>query len=118
MELAVYGESCAAKLLISKGFAIICKNFHSAYGEVDIVATQGDVLIFVEVKTRSSDFEQALTSISFGKQQKLAKTALVFIAKNPKYESCFTRFDVIAIVVKNDKTEIKHIEEAFLPALL
>jgi putative endonuclease len=118
MKLAVYGESCAANLLESKGFRIIATNLHSAYGEVDIIAKQEDTIIFVEVKTRSSSIENALKSVSLRKQQKLVRTAQVFLSKNPEYEDFYTRFDVIAVVVNNHKTEIKHLEEAFLPELL
>ena len=99
------GEEIAANYLLKKGYNILFRNYHSQFGEIDIIALDKDTLAFIEVKTRSSNFETAFSSVSFSKQQKLTKTALDFMSKNYEYEDFLTRFDVIVVLF--DLTSIK-----------
>ncbi|MEA1972281.1 MAG: YraN family protein, partial [Candidatus Cloacimonadota bacterium] len=112
-KLGNLGEKLAQKNLLKKRYDILELNFFSQFGEIDIIATKGNEIIFVEVKTRTSNIESALSSVSFSKQQKLHKTAQIFLSKNPKYSEYFTRFDVIAVVKNNNHYQIEHLEDAF-----
>jgi putative endonuclease len=69
------GEDLAAKYLQKKGFKIIERNFRRSYGEIDIIAVQGRTLVFVEVKTRTSDiFGTPIEQIPSYKMHALVKT--------------------------------------------
>lgn len=110
------GEEIAANYLLKKGYKILFRNYHSQFGEIDIIALDKDTLAFIEVKTRSSNFETAFSSVSFSKQQKLTKTALDFLSKNYEYEDFLTRFDVIVVLFdRQEEYRIKHMKDAFLP---
>ena len=110
------GEELAANFLQKKGYKILFRNYHSQFGEIDIIALDKDTLVFIEVKTRSSNFEAAFSSVSFSKQQKLTKTALDFLSKNYEYEDFLTRFDVIVVLFdQREEYRIKHMADAFLP---
>ena len=109
------GEKKAKDFLISNNYKIIKTNFHSPYGEIDIIAQDGEILVFIEVKTRSSDLDSALNSISISKRKKISKTASYFLSKNDTFYDVFTRFDVIIILNSRTHTSLKHIKEAFVP---
>lgn len=111
------GEDSALNFLNALGYKIITRNFHSQFGEIDIIALDNDILVFIEVKTRRSNLTSALNSISVSKQKKLSKTASLFLSKNPQYEDNFTRFDVIIILKKHSSEKIKHLKDAFTPIL-
>ncbi len=118
-ELGEKGEDIAVKYLTNKNYEIIARNFHSQYGEIDIIALKNNELIFFEVKARKSNFESAFSSVSIAKQKKLSKTALCFLSKNNKYDNFLTRFDVIAIIFNQKKMsfKIKQLKNAFMPIL-
>jgi len=113
-QIGERGERQAKDFLISNNYKILETNFHSPYGEIDIIAVDHGTLVFIEVKTRSSDLESALNSISISKRKKISKTADYFLSKNHNLEDMFTRFDVIAILKGNTHTSLKHIKEAFV----
>ena len=104
------GEAAAAFLLEEKNMSILEKNFRSPMGEVDIIALEGDTLIFVEVKTWSAygieSLEQALNN---KKQHKIIETAKYFISLHRKYKYMTVRFDVIFI----SPNGITHLASAF-----
>ncbi len=114
-RIGTEGEKKAKDFLISNNYKIIKTNFHSPYGEIDIIAQDGEILVFIEVKTRSSDLDSALNSISISKRKKISKTASYFLSKNDTFYDVFTRFDVIIILNSRTHTSLKHIKEAFVP---
>lgn len=119
-HLGQEGEKVAYNYLLQNGYKIINHNFFSPYGEIDLIAIKNSQLIFIEVKTRSSNLENALSSVSKTKQKRISKTASYFINKNPQYENHITRFDVIAIIKnknRSNRSGVKHLENAFLPQL-
>jgi putative endonuclease len=74
------GEDIAAARLSERGYHIVELNFRCPLGEMDIVARQGEVLVFVEVRTRRSDrFGRPLESVGPAKQRKLSQVALYYI---------------------------------------
>ena len=114
-EIGIKGEKLAKEFLISNNYEIINTNFHSPYGEIDIIAKDNETLVFIEVKTRSTDLDSALNSISISKRKKISKTASYFLSKNHSFEDMFTRFDVIVIITSKTHISLKHIKEAFIP---
>lgn len=104
------GEEIAVKFLRDKGFSIVEKNYYaSRYGEIDIIALDKNELVFVEVKTRTTNnFGHPLESISQAKLQKMRLAATHYIQENnPKVKGY--RLDAIAITLKPD-LDIQHIK--------
>lgn len=89
----------ACNYLTQQELQIIQKNFKALpYGEIDIIALDNDVLVFIEVKYRKSDsFGFAQEMVTPSKQSKIINTANIFLQQNPLYENKECRFDVIAI---------------------
>lgn len=111
-DLGIKGENLAVGYLIKKGFKIIERNFRCRMGEIDIIARDGNYLVFVEVRTRSRRaFGLALESISRAKISKLRQLAAFYLVRHPQ-ERLFIRFDVVAVDWSADG-EITHIENAF-----
>ena len=106
-----WGEATAAAYLESHGYTILERNFHTAHGEIYIVASKAAVLIFVEVKTRSSHtFAYPEDSVTKAKQAHLLSAAAYYIQAHPESSESW-QFDVIAIERKPGNTpEIVHFE--------
>lgn len=106
------GEIIASNFLQRKGYKIVARNYRNKIGEIDIIALDGETWVFVEVKTRtSSAFGDALEAINYKKQEKIRKTATLFLMNNNLMEKPF-RFDAIAIIGAENE-DIRHIENAF-----
>ncbi len=113
-RLGLEGERRAAEYLISKGISIIQMNFRCPIGEIDIIAKDSGIIVFVEVKTRSSDiFGLPQEAVDYHKQKKLVQIANLYLQKKQLLNNpC--RFDVISIIMKNNKTKtMKHFINAF-----
>ncbi len=109
------GEEQAAAALESAGMKIIAKNIRSINGEVDIVALDGETVVFVEVKAWSAyGMEDLQYGINIKKQQKIIKTAKYFLSENRKYSNMAIRFDVVFI----DKNSVTHLASAFTERVL
>jgi putative endonuclease len=114
-QLGKTGELLAVKFLKQKGYQIIEQNYRSAWGEIDLIAQDGDVLVFVEVKTRRSlKFGVPQLAVTNSKQRKMSKAALEYLQEKDFFDYV-CRFDVISIVFPPDPSEpiIEHIENAF-----
>jgi len=110
------GEEQAAAVVEAAGMEIIARNIRSKYGEVDIVALEGETIVFIEVKAWTSyGMEDLQYSVDIRKQRKIIKTAKYFLSENRKYSKMTVRFDVI--FVKNNKVsggyQITHLASAF-----
>ncbi len=110
------GEDYAARFLQSRGFDITDRNYHSRYGEIDIIAQNNEYILFVEVKTRSmNSYGLPRDAVDHRKQQKIIKTAYVYL--QGKALDRQPRFDVIEVYInsKNDTkpTKMIHIKGAF-----
>ncbi|MDR0301727.1 MAG: YraN family protein [Treponema sp.] len=104
------GEEQAAAALEAAGMKIIAKNIRSKAGEVDIVALDGETVVFVEVKAWSAyGMEDLQYGIDIKKQRKIIKTANYFMSENRKYSNMAIRFDVVFI----NKNSITHLASAF-----
>ncbi len=113
-EKAKEGEEHACKHIASLGYRIIKRNFRFGHvGEIDIVAYDGDELVFVEVKTRSDySFGTPESSVTSSKQAQLKRVARSYYYVNA-LQDVVCRFDVIAVELINRKVEIRHHKNAF-----
>jgi putative endonuclease len=111
-NLQIQGEDIAERLMKRSGFDIVHRNWRSKIGELDLVARRADLLVFVEVKTRSpGGLGHPAESVDHRKQRKLRLLAGAYIqSQRPRFEEC--RFDVISIVM-TDPPQIEHFEAAF-----
>ena len=115
-ETGKRGEKMAIDLLKSKGYQILETNWRFSRAEIDIIAKIDEVLIFVEVKTRSSVyFGQPEEFIDHKKEKLVADAASEYMKQVGHEWEC--RFDFIAIILTGPSYQIKHIEDAFFPGL-
>jgi putative endonuclease len=110
-ELGKRGEEIAVANLNEKGFKILAQTYRYKRAEVDIIAQCDQVVIFVEVKTRSSTFDLPEKAVNIKKQNLLMDAANHYIFENKL--TCSIRFDIISILIINEKIKIYHIEDAF-----
>ena len=115
-EVGAWGEKIAAQFLRRKHYRIVCTGYRSRFGEIDIIASNKDYLVFVEVKLRKSDkFAMAMEFVHTRKQARIITTASVFLSEHPT--TLLPRFDVIEIYapqgMDTQKPLINHLEDAF-----
>ncbi len=116
-DLGALGEKIALEYLLEKNYQILETNWVCGHKEVDIIAKDGDTIVFVEVKTRQSKclVDPEITVDSY-KQRHLIWAANSYVNRY-QYDND-VRFDIIAIIVNpNNEKRIEHIEDAFYPSL-
>ena len=97
-NLGKSGENLAALELESRGYAVLERRYRTSHGEIDIIARDGETLVFVEVRRRSSDeFGTAAESVTPAKQRRVIRMALAYLARHGLYDRCPVRFDVVGI---------------------
>lgn len=90
------GEEAAEGFLRMSGYRIVARNVRTKVGEIDIVALDGETLCFIEIKARATaEYGRAIEAVGPHKQRRLAKAALLFLAKNRSQRAC--RFDVLGL---------------------
>jgi len=115
INIGKIGEEEASKYLKAKGYRIRERNYRTPLGEIDIISEYMNNIIFVEVKTRSSDkFGYPGEAVNIIKQKKIIKNALNYLTKYHLWQ-INSRFDVILINISKSKIikNIKHIQNAF-----
>ena len=108
------GEALVARYLRENGYKLAAHGYRSRYGEIDLIAWDGDVLCFVEVKTRTNlDMALPREYVTPQKQNKLRKTARMYLAE--KRLDCHARFDVAGVYAEHgfDEARIEYLENAF-----
>jgi len=113
-KIGTWGEKLAEEYLISKGYQVLDRNYRTPYGEIDIIACKAGVVIFVEVKTRSTTaFGLPEGGVNYKKQAHLVDSAHYYIQEHPQLQNGW-QVDVIAVQGKpGDKsTELTHFENA------
>ncbi len=112
-ETGSNGEKIAENFLQTKGYSILHRNWKHEKKEVDLVAEQDGLLVFVEVKTRSAAyFGYPEDAVGPAKQDYLKTAAEEFLYRYPQYQRI--RFDIISIITQRDTIkEIVHFEDAF-----
>jgi putative endonuclease len=115
-QLGGAGERAAAAFLRRKGFSILQHNYRCAIGEIDLVARDGDVVVFVEVKTRrGDDRDDPLDKVHRDKQRRLVRAARHWLTAK-RWPEVACRFDAVALIVADEgPPQIEHVEDAFQP---
>ena len=110
------GEDAAMQYLLQRGYCILERNYRCRFGEVDLIARDGSILTFIEVKTRRSrTFGPAAAAVTLTKQRHLAKASQMYMAQHGKsYDLC--RFDVVTIEMNGQGLQIELIKDAFQPS--
>ena len=115
LDIAKMGESLAVAHLKARGYEILAQNYRAMRGEIDLVAQDGDCIVFVEVKTRRSlKFGLPQAAVTAQKQRQISKVALAYLQTHSLFDApC--RFDVIAIHLSPQLKVLKleQIENAF-----
>ncbi len=116
-ETGKRGEEIAGDLLREQGFTILETNWRHKRLEVDLIAKDGGVLVFVEVKTRSYDyFGKPEEFVDKKKERHLARAAAEYMRQTG--HDWAIRFDVVSVILKIEKEwEVEHIHDAFFPGI-
>jgi putative endonuclease len=102
-------EALAAAFLEQNGLRILERNYRSRFGEIDLIASDGETVVFVEVRERNSEaYGGAAASITLTKQKKLTRTALAYLGNNARPPVC--RFDAVLI---SKSAKIEWLRDAF-----
>ena len=108
------GERCAKKHLKRHGLKFLTANFRSPRGEIDLVFRDHDCLVFVEVKTRSSeDWERPAAAVDAERRRRLTRAGLDYLhlLRNPKVK---VRFDIVEVLLENGAViEVRHLPNSF-----
>ena len=114
-DLGQWGEERAVEFLNARGLRVVERNYRNKLGEIDLIALDGKVICFVEVKTRRSlAYGQPYEAVTRRKQIKIARVAFSYLKHRFGKVDINARFDVVSII-KNDpgQTRIEHIPNAF-----
>ena len=93
----IYAETLASLLLRAKGYRILEQRYRTPCGEIDMIAKRGKWLCFIEVKARPNN-DAGLYAVQPKAQQRIMRSAEIYIAQNPGFDACNMRFDVITCV--------------------
>ena len=116
--MGLKGERVAERWLTVHGWEIAERRFRNGRRDIDLVATRseqtGRTVAFVEVKTRASaDFGGPVSAVNWRKQRELCRSAKVWMSRFEKPGDTF-RFDVIGVILGQEKVRVQHVENAFL----
>ncbi len=116
LDIGLAGEQYACTHLLKEGYTIIEKNWRYKRAEVDIICTRNQHLIFVEVKTRTSEYMgEPSAAVTRAKQKHIVRAADAYVKE---YEGDpEVRFDIIGIIMNSKEKTLEHIEDAFYPTL-
>jgi len=107
-------EQLALRHLQKQGLQLLKQNFHCRQGEIDLIMSQDENIIFIEVRQRSQTRHgSALESITQQKQQRIIHTAHYYLQQHPKQASQPCRFDVVAIDGEENQEKIQWLQNAF-----
>ena len=114
--LGIDGEDTAGRTLEARGYRILARRYRTRFGEIDLVARQGECIVFVEVKTRrGGSFGDPAAAVTPEKQRRLAIMAADYLARY-RLERRPARFDVVGIVVDGATgTRVEIYVDAFRP---
>ena len=115
-EAGLSGEDAACQYLEQKGYQILRRNFRTYVGEIDIIASKGPTLSFIEVKTRSSEqFGKPREAVTFGKQKKIRRSTETYLVMTKRINNMpDLSFDVIEVIRSRGQIKsINHLERCF-----
>jgi putative endonuclease len=112
--VGAYGERCAVQHLVASGLRVLSRNWRCPRGEIDIVAQDGETIVFCEVKTRrGGDFGTPAEAVGTAKARRLRRLAAEWLASRGG-DGSEVRFDVLEVVVPGrGAARIEHIRGAF-----
>lgn len=111
--LGARGERLAARYLRRRGLAIVARNYRCRAGEIDLIALDGEVLVFVEVKTRSGErWGRPEEAVDRRKQRQMERVAEEFVRQHRLHDRAI-RFDVVGIVARGWWWRVEHFPDAF-----
>lgn len=108
------GEDAVYAWLIKNKFTVVARNYQTRQGEVDLIAQKGDVIAFIEVKTRNTEYFPLAQTVTYTKQQRIIKASRHYIFTHQLQDKVF-RFDVATVLIKNQEYSIEYIPNAFGP---
>ena len=112
MNIGKIGEKIASNYLSELKYEILCRNYHSRYGEIDIICENRDYIVFVEVKSKKSTSISNLSErVNYSKKEKIVKTVCQYLSENSDKKQ--PRIDVIEVIILKNSNKIYHIENAF-----
>lgn len=112
-ELALQGEEAAVAHLERNGLRLLRRNYRCPAGEVDIIALDGDTVVFVEVKTRrSAGFGSPAEAVDRRKQARLARVARWYLQEQ-RLAGAACRFDVAGVLVRDGRVAVEWVTDAF-----
>ena len=113
LKLGKMGEDLALKKIKRLGYKLITRNYRCTLGEIDIIARDGDCLVFLEIKTRKGrSTGYAKEAVDRRKRGQISKAALTYMKANDCYDER-ARFDVVAVSINEGREEIEIIQNAF-----
>lgn len=112
-ELGHKGESVAAKYYIENGYLLMNHNYRTRLGEIDLILYKEGILVFAEVKTRTSTKRLApAQAVDYYKQKRIIAAAQIYLQSSP-YADATIRFDVVEVIPSQNKWQIHCIRDAF-----
>jgi putative endonuclease len=113
LSLGKFGEDLALKEIKGLGYKRIIRNYRCPLGEIDLIATDGDTLVFIEVKTRKGrSLAYAKEAVNDKKRRQLSKVAL-FYMKSHNLNEVRARFDVVAVSLAGVEQQVEVVRNAF-----
>lgn len=113
-QLGRQGEDAAAAFVEKLGWRVLDRNWHGSYGELDVIAQEGETVVFIEVKARrGAAFEDAFARVDKRKQASLALTAEEYLEAHGLADAMW-RVDVIAVRFWTGAPEIEHVQDALI----
>ncbi|MBM3894417.1 YraN family protein [Candidatus Dependentiae bacterium] len=113
LQTGTSGENSAALFLQKQGFSILCQNYKTSRGEIDIIAQQDNLIAFVEVKTRKTAYFHSSLLITRDKQRKISLAARQYIQEQSNLTNIIFRFDVVFVYPQENAVEFEYIPNAF-----
>jgi putative endonuclease len=109
-ERGALAEEAAADFLTGRGLTLLERNYRCRFGEIDLVMSDGQTIVFIEVRyRRTKSFGGAIESITGSKRNKLLRAARHYMAARNEFPAC--RFD--AVLLNGDNQELEWIQDAF-----
>ena len=113
MDLGRTGEDAAEKLYRNLGFQVLERNYRCPGGEIDLVVRRGPLVVFCEVKARRTDrWGQPSEAVGYAKQARLRRLAAAWLTER-RPGAVELRFDVVSVIVRPGRVELRHIPDAF-----
>ena len=112
-HLGKLGEDLACAELARRGYAVLARRYRTRFGEIDIIARDRDVTVFVEVKTRAGDdYGDGAEAVTAWKQRRITQMAIDYLSRNHLHDRpC--RFDVVVVDLAGESTSIEVYAHAF-----